>query len=227
MLSGINFLPGPSLQKDNISVLQVVYNQFTAMPRFFVKKSYPKETNLPFEEQKEDTEKEFHQDDSSLKTFLSWKAASRPFRKKDRSYFTTVAIIVILLILISVLAREFLLVGVLLAFAFVIYVLGFVPPEDVENKISGQGITIGDHFYFWDDLDSFWFSEKEGQKLLHVVTHLKFPAQLMILLGPVSEEEVKKIVARFLPFHEIAPTTLMDKWAEGLQKHFPLENPHR
>ncbi|KKS69234.1 hypothetical protein A3A14_01645 [Candidatus Daviesbacteria bacterium RIFCSPLOWO2_01_FULL_43_38] len=197
------------------------------MPRFFVKNPHPKETSLPSDEKKEDIKEDLTQDDDHIKTFLTWTAASRPYRKKDRSYFTTVAIIVILLILISILAREFLLVGVLLAFAFVIYVLGFVPPEDVEYKISGQGITIGDHFYFWDDLDSFWFSEKDGQKLLYVLTNLRFPAQLMILLGPTSEEQVKKIVARFLPFQEIPPRTLMDKWAEGLQKHFPLENPHR
>ncbi len=197
------------------------------MPRFFVKTPHPKETSLPSEEKKEDLKEDLPQDNDPIKTFLTWTAASRPYRKRDRSYFTTVAIIVILLILISILAREFLLVGVLLAFAFVIYVLGFVPPEDVEYKISGQGITIGDHFYFWDDLDSFWFSEKDGQKLLHVVTNLKFPAQLMVLLGSVSEDQVKKIIARFLPFQEIPPRTLMDKWAEGLQKHFPLENPHR
>lgn len=187
------------------------------MPRFFVKNPHPKETSLPSEDPSQGSD--------PVKTYLTWTAASRPYRKKDRSYFTTVAIIVILLILISILAREFLLVGVLLAFAFVTYVLGFVPPEDVEYKISGQGVTIGGHFYFWDDLDSFWFSEKEGQRILHVLTHLRFPAQLMVVLGSASEEEVKKIIARFLPFHEIPPTTLMDKWAEGLQKHFPLENP--
>lgn len=160
-----------------------------------------------------------------VKTFLTWTAPSRPFRKKDRSYYTTVAIIVILLALIALLAREILLIGVLLALAFVTYVLNFIPPEDIEYKISSQGIIIGDHFYFWGDLDSFWFSEKEGQKVLHVLTNLRFPGQLMLLLGSEEEETVKKTVAHYLPYHEIPPKSMLDSWAEGLQKHFPLENP--
>lgn len=165
--------------------------------------------------------------DEPVKTLLSWTAPSRPFRKKDRSYYTTIATIVTLLILIALLAREFLLVGVLMALTFVAYVLGFVAPQDVDYKISTQGVTIGDHFYFWQELDSFWFNEKEGHKILNILTHLRFPGQLMLILGSEDEEKVKNMVAKYLPFHEIAPRSLVDKWAEGLVKHFPLENPHR
>lgn len=166
-----------------------------------------------------------------IKTLLSWKAPARPFKKKDRSYYTTIAILVILLIMIAFLAREFLLIGVLLSLAFVAYVLAFVPPHEINYRISTQGITIGEDFYFWHFLDSFWFKEKDGSKVLHVATRFRFPAQLMLVLGPPAggqnEEKVKKIVARFLPFVEVPYKSWMEKWSEGLQKHFPLENVHR
>jgi hypothetical protein len=162
-----------------------------------------------------------------VETLLSWTAPSRAFRKKDRSYYTTILIIVVLLILIAFLAREFLLIGVLLAITFVTYVLAFVPPGDVLYKISTQGITIGDHFYFWHDLESFWLKNKDEVKVVYIQTHLRFPGQLILVLGEESEEEVKRAMARFLPFHEIPRMTLLDRWAEGLQKHFPLENTHR
>ena len=162
-----------------------------------------------------------------IRTLLSWEAPARPFRKKDRSYYTTSAIIVILLILIALLAREFLLIGVLLALTFVAYVLAFVPPGNLLYRISTQGVTIGEDFYFWHFLDSFWFKEKEDTKVLYIQTRFRFPAQLMLVLGKQNEEEVKKIVARFLPFHEKPYRSWMEKWAEGLQKHFPLENTHR
>lgn len=162
-----------------------------------------------------------------IKTFLSWEAPSRPFRKKDRSYYTTIAILVILLMLITFLLREFLLMGTLLALAFVSYVLAFVPPHDIKYRISTQGITIGEDFYFWHYLDAFWFKEKEGSKVLHIQTRLRFPAQLMLVLGEQDEEKVKKIVARFLPFVEIPYKSWMEKWSESLQKHFPLENVSR
>lgn len=164
-----------------------------------------------------------------IKTLLAWEAPARPFRKKDRSYYTTIAVLVILLVLIAFLAREFLLIGVLLALTFVAYVLAFVPPGMVKYKISTQGITIGEDFYFWHFLDSFWFKEKEGSKVLHIQTRLRFPAQLMLVLGDQDKDKdkVTKTVARFLPFHEIPYKSWLEKWSEGLQKHFPLENPHR
>lgn len=162
-----------------------------------------------------------------IKTLLSWEAASRPFRKKDRSYYTTLAVIVILLVLILLLAKEFLLIATLLSLAFVAYVLAFVPPHKVTYRISTQGITVGEDFYFWHFLDAFWFKEKEGSKILHIQTRLRFPAQLMLVLGDQDEEKVKKIVARFLPYVEVPYKSWMEKWSEGLQKHFPLENIHR
>lgn len=181
------------------------------MPEVFVKKPDPEIKN---------------EENDPVRTLLSWIAPARPYRKKDRSYYTTIAIIMMLFILIALLAQEILLIGVILSVVFVVYVLSFNPPQEIEYKISTQGVIIGDHFYFWDEMHSFWFSEKEGQTILNILTNLRFPGQLMLLIGSQDKEEVKKKVANYLPYHEIAPRSLLDKWAEGLQKHFPLENPH-
>ena len=163
-----------------------------------------------------------------VRTLLSWEAPSRPFRKKDRSYYTTLAIIVILLVLILLLAKEFLLIATILSLAFVAYVLAFVPPHHIQYRISTQGITINEDFYFWHFLDAFWFKEKDGHKILIIQTRFRFPAQLMlVLLDKKEEEKVKKIVARFLPFVEVPYKSWMEKWSEGLQKNFPLENVNR
>src|SRR3990167_10503196 len=162
-----------------------------------------------------------------IKTLLSWEAPARPFRKKDRSFYTTIAVFAVLLIMITFLMQEFLLMGVILSFVFVAYVLASVPPKDIIYTISTQGITVGEDFYFWHFLDSFWFKEKDGSKVLHIQTRLRFPAQLMLVLGDQDQDKMTKTVARFLPFVEVPYKTWMEKWSEGLQKHFPLENPHR
>jgi hypothetical protein len=163
-----------------------------------------------------------------IKTLLEWEAASRPFRKKDRSYYTTLGIIVGLLSLILILAHEFLLIATLLSLTFVAYVLAFVPPHKINYRISTQGVTIGEDFYFWHFLDSFWFKEKDGFKVLHIQTRLNFPAQLMMVLEKKEDEEkVKKDMGRFLPFHEVPFKSMMEKWSDSLQKNFPLENTHK
>lgn len=193
------------------------------MPKFFQPENPP-------HHQEEVSEEHFSpkiSEAGEVKTILSWEAPARPFRPKDKSFYITVAILVTLLMLIAFLFQEFLLMGVILALAFVSYVLAFVPPNDIRYKISTQGVTIGDHFYFWHELASFWFKEKEAHKVLFIQTYLRFPGQLMLVLGDQSQEEVQKQVAKFLPFHEIPKTTVFDKWTESLQKHFPLENTHR
>jgi hypothetical protein len=183
----------------------------------------------PYPEHHQTRSREYEDSDEldPVKTLLTWDAASRPYRKKDRSFYTVSFVLIALISAIALLAGQIMLIGVLLAFLFLVYALNFVPPEDVEYKISTQGVTISDHFYHWQELDSFWFTEKEGSKLLHILTRLRFPGVLIIVLGEKEEGEVKRVVARYLPYHEIAPKSLMDKWAEGLQRHFPLENPHR
>jgi len=162
-----------------------------------------------------------------VRTLVSWKAPSRPYRKKERSYYTTVALLIILVSLIAFFWGERLLIGALLALGFLVYVLNFTPPTDIEYKISTQGITIGDHFYHWEELDSFWFSKKEGQNILNVLTKFRFPGLLMLVMGDAHQDELQRVTARFLPFHEIAPKSTLEKWSESLQKNFPLETPHK
>lgn len=199
------------------------------MPKVFQKPLDPQtELETPnVIDQRHHFDEEFPEDlginENLVRTLLEWRAPSRAYRKKDRSYYLTVAILVVLTSAIAFVFGEKLLIGVFLATAFLMYVLNFVPPEEVENKLSTQGVTIGDHFYHWQELDSFWFSQKEGHQILNILTNIRFPGVLMLLLDGVEEEEVKRICAKYLPFHEIAPKTLMDKWSEGLVKHFPLE----
>ncbi len=195
------------------------------MPKEERKKESPKDQPARLDDKKAFIPKTY--ETGEVRMLLEWEAASRPFRKKDRSYYTTSAVIVILLCLILLLAREFLLIAVLLSLTFVAYVLAFVPPHPIKYRLSTQGITIGEDFYFWHLMDAFWFKVKEGHRMLIIQTRIRFPGQLMLVLNHDDEETVKKIVARFLPFIEVPHRSFMEKWSESLQKNFPLENVHK
>lgn len=216
-----NLEEGPKLEKPEDQKLKESEWHLLPEPSHMLPEHTGSQPSSPHDQ---DFDKEYF---DPFKVLLSWKALSRPYRKKDRSYYTTVAILVTLISLIAFVFGERLLIGALLALAFVVYVLNFVEPEEIEYKLTSQGITIGEHFYHWNELDSFWIKEKDGFKILYVLTRLRFPGMLMVLMGNTAEEEVKKVVGKFLPFHEIPPKSLMEKWSESLQKHFPLENPHK
>ena len=91
---------------------------------------------------------------------LEWKAPSRPFKKRNRQYHTTVITIALLLSLILFFAGQILTIAVVFAVAFLVYVMSTIPPHAVKNKLTTYGIRIEDNLYYWEELGRFWFDEK-------------------------------------------------------------------
>jgi len=157
-----------------------------------------------------------------VRSLLKWQAAVRPFKKRDRDYYTTIAAIVFLLAVILLFLKEWLLIAVMVALMFVAYVLATVEPESAEHEITTVGMKTGDKIYKWEVLRGFWFSKKWKDVILHIDTKLGFPGSLMMLLGDKNQEEIKKILEKYIQF-EIPEKTFMDRSAKWLSEKVPLE----
>lgn len=157
-----------------------------------------------------------------LKTLLKWSAPVRPFKKRDREYYTTIASIVFLLAVILLFLKEWLLIAVLVALMFVAYVLATVPPEKTEHELNSRGIMTGGKLYKWEDMVRFWFTHKWHDTILHLDTKLKFPGRLMLLLGEADEVKVKEIIGKYVQY-EVPEKTFMDRSAQWLSAKIPLE----
>lgn len=129
---------------------------------------------------------------------LEWEAPVRPFHERSQEWFKVVAVIVVLVSLVAIFLREFLLLGVVFALAFVSYVLSTVPPQKVRHRISDEGISFGGTLYTWIELTEFYFSDLEDERALFVVTKKRFPSLLIMLLGGVSEEAAKNLLEKHL-----------------------------
>ena len=156
------------------------------------------------------------------KLLYRWKAPVRPFKKRDREYYTTIAAIAFLIIIILGFLREFLLIAVVVAFAFVSYVLAAVKPEETEHQLTSRGIRTANKLYRWSDLRRYWFSEKYGQAMVMIQTVVLFPGQLLMLLSGTDKEKVRKILNERLPYEQ-PEQTFLDKSADWLSKKVPLE----
>ncbi|HZZ98966.1 MAG TPA: hypothetical protein VFG51_03470 [Candidatus Saccharimonadia bacterium] len=153
---------------------------------------------------------------------LVWDAASRPYKKRDREYYTTIAIIIFLLSIILFFAGQFLLIAVIVAFGFVSYMLASIAPENTSHAITTYGIRTGDKLYHWAELGRFWFTDRLGQRVLHVEYFHRIIGSLLLLLGDVKEEEVKSILLDYLP-NETPMPTFVEKASQWLQKKIPLD----
>lgn len=155
-------------------------------------------------------------------TLLVWKAPIRPYKKRDREFFSTAAAIAFLVIVILVFLKEWFLIVAIIALSFLTYVLATVPPEEVEHRITNKGIVTGGKNYIWDELANFWFSEQWGGKILNVRTPFQFPGRISLLLGDQKQESVEKLLSRFLELEEESPT-ITEKAGKWLAKKIPLE----
>lgn len=158
-----------------------------------------------------------------IKDLLVWQAASRPFKKRNKEYFTTIAAVVFLLVIILLFLKEWLLIGVIVSFMFFVYILASVPPQKETYKITTRGVVIADKTYKWQQLDNFWFSKKWDSQILNFSTLLAFPRRLQIVLGDLSKEKVKAVVGKYLTL-EKPKASFTDKAADWLVKKFPLES---
>lgn len=156
---------------------------------------------------------------------LSWKSPSHPFKKRNALFYQTVAAITFLLVVIVFFLNEFMLIGVILSIAFVVYVISTVPPIEVEHKITPLGFDNAGRVYRWIELSSFWFEEKWGYRMLVIHTRLPFPGQVRAVLNDnIPPEKVKELVGKYLQYMNKPIKSWADNVSDWLGKKIPLDS---
>ena len=161
--------------------------------------------------------------DDEIRTYLSWHAPGRPYKKHSIEYYTNAFLITMAIEIILFLFSQYLLMALVLSLAFLTFALAIVPPHNLYYRISSEGVRVEDHYFIWEELYDFYFTKMSGQDILHVRTKAYLPGELTIMLGDVPAKQVKSILIEFLPFREYVDPTFVEKAGDWLEKNFPLE----
>lgn len=156
------------------------------------------------------------------KELYTWEAPSRPFKKRNREFYTTVGALVILVSVILLFAKEFLLIGVILSLGFVTYVLATVPPHPLTHRLTNKGIRTTDKLFLWPTMGRYWWESKWRQEMFLVEVPGQFPGRLTLLLGKGDKTTIDKVMDKYL-IKQKPPPTWFDKAADWLTKKVPLE----
>jgi len=155
---------------------------------------------------------------------LSWKSPSHPFRKRNKIFYQTVAGITFLCVVIVFFLHEFMLIGVILSIAFVVYAITSVAPVEVEHKVMPIGFENAGRIFRWMELYAFWFEKKWDYRMIVFQTRLPFPGQVRAVLPvDLTDEKVKEIVGKYLLFLEKPLKSLTDHFSDWLSRKIPLE----
>ncbi|MDQ5951292.1 MAG: hypothetical protein QG639_569 [Patescibacteria group bacterium] len=152
---------------------------------------------------------------------FEWEALSRPFKARNRQYFTTIGLIAALVALILLFAGQMFSVAVIAAVIFVIYVLNTTPPGMVNHKLTTYGIRVENNLYYWEEMGRFWFTEKFGQHILNIEI-ARFPNRLTLLLGDVNKDDMQLVLSEVL-LNQQPPPTAYEKAAAWLQEKLPID----
>jgi hypothetical protein len=157
------------------------------------------------------------------KILLEWTAPSRPYKVRSREFYTTILSIAFLLGVILLLLKEFLLIGVIMAFAFLSYVLATYKPEDAKHQVTTSGIRTDGKLYMWDSLTNFWLKKQWDQEVIICKTVAALPGVILLVLDPAKREKIIKEIGEKIPL--VKPTdSFVDKASKWLGNKIPLEN---
>lgn len=156
------------------------------------------------------------------KILLEWSAPSRPYKVRSREFYTTILSIAFLLGVILLLLKEFLLIGVIMAFAFLSYVLATYKPVDAQHKITTSGIRTDNKLYEWSGLTNFWLKKQWDQEVVICKTVTALPGVILLVLDPAQREKIIKEIGDKIPL--VKPTdSFVDKASKWLGNKIPLE----
>lgn len=152
---------------------------------------------------------------------FEWKALARPFKKRNRQYYTTVALIVFLVSAILFFAGQFLPIAVVVTVAFLAYVLSSVPPQESQIAITTYGVRFDDQLYYWEELGRFWLDERNGQAVINIELG-RFPHRVTLLYQAEDEKNIVEVLSEVL-LQERPPLTSYEKASKWLAEKVPLE----
>jgi len=155
------------------------------------------------------------------KAVFEWKAMDRPHKVWSKDFYSTVIVLAFLVSVIMFFIEGVLPVLVVWAVVFAMWQMNKVVPGEEEYAITTWGIRTKERTFRWEEMNTFWFEDKWGSRLLRVLT-TRVPWQLILVIDPSTEETIKKLMVENVVY-EVPKVTWMDKLVKWFGEKLPLE----
>jgi hypothetical protein len=150
------------------------------------------------------------------KDLFTWKAPSRPFKKRSRDFWIKTGTIAAIFGLILLLVEGVMPVVLVISVVFLFYILSTVEPEKIEYAITNYGVKIADGRTSMDKLTKYWFTRRYDNDLL-VLRTLNLPGRLELVVNTKDKGKIRKVLSSYLTEEKTPPSTL-DRTAKWFSK---------
>jgi hypothetical protein len=139
------------------------------------------------------------------KVLFQWRAAERPFKKRDRQFWRTVIVIATIFGLILFLVEGTMPVILIISVIFLFYVLSTVEPDEVQYQITNRGVKIADKTTQWINVTNFWFTQRLSTNLF-IIGINTLPGRLEFVINPQDKEKIREAASLYVPEEETPPS---------------------
>jgi|SRR6185436_10344385 len=133
-------------------------------------------------------------------TSIEWRAPEYDHFERTPEWFWTIGIVSAVLILASILFKNFLFAIILLLGSFTAMLYAARPPQPLDFALTPKGIRIKDRLYPYDSVHSFWVSDDyHKRKIIIESDRLILPHLIIPLPAEVSDETARTYLLAYLP----------------------------
>ena len=155
------------------------------------------------------------------KELFTWRAKSRPFKKRTKEFWVSVIAIASVISFILFLIEGPISVILVISIVFLTYILSSVEPDMIEYSITNRNIKIAGQRTNIGIVMRYWFSKRFNETLL-VFETTGFPGRLELVVNEKDKEKIREALAPYLVEEEATPSRL-EKSAEWLSNKLPNE----
>lgn len=155
---------------------------------------------------------------------LEWRGPSRPYKKRDRSFYQTTAAIVFLVVVILFFLRGWLIIAVVLSLVFVGYALAATKPPSITYKITRKGVWVDGVFYSYSHLSGFWFEKQLENQVLVLYAPNRRSRHILLVIPQDKKKEARRELQEHLVYHEKPLRSMVEAVGGWLSRAIPLED---
>lgn len=132
-------------------------------------------------------------------TILSWKAPEFLHYKKSHWWFPLQALATVVLVVLFVLTNEYIAAIIVVLGAIILYQLAHEEPEVLPVTFTTDGVRFKGHAVRFADLKTFWITETDHVKKLHLQKIERFTLPIVIPLIKQDVDKIRDFLSHYLP----------------------------
>lgn len=143
-------------------------------------------------------------------TILKWQALEYKDYQRNWKWFLLVGFVLLAISAYSVYTKDW------FTIVIIFILIGFLnwyikqKPQLKDYKITQLGIYVGERFYPYNEIHSFWLTLKPELFQANILFNKKYLPQLSILLNDIDPLAVKVALGKFIPEQEDRDESIID-----------------